>query len=155
MNRCTVNDVLWWGPCPDYTPDVIMANDIIQTVCEEYEVTPEELQSPTRRQHTLRPRYVAAYLLYRYTDMSMTCVGEMLGRKTHALVVCANRKAQADGLAREAEAVMDKTKRRGIQPSPEMKRLRELMDEMDVLLDRVMKHLSTECNVSRTKETIG
>ena len=23
MNRCTVDDVLWWGPCPDYTPEVI------------------------------------------------------------------------------------------------------------------------------------
>jgi len=23
MKTCTVDDVLWWGPCPDYTPEVV------------------------------------------------------------------------------------------------------------------------------------
>lgn len=55
--------------------------DIIkQLVCKYYDVGLEDILSPSRKQHFVRPRQIAIYLSRRYTDAPLQTIGKSFNR---------------------------------------------------------------------------
>ncbi len=111
-----------------HTPD-----EIIRAVAEHYRIHPSALSSSSRKQEHVKPRHVAAYLCYKYTDGTGDAIGRRLGTSRWT-VYYAVRKVSRNGLREEAEAIMGRLL---AHPSPELRRLRKLVDEIDLLLDRL------------------
>lgn len=53
---------------------------IKELVCSEYKVTPEELESNSRKKTVVTPRQVAIYLSRRYTDQPLQVIGKSFNR---------------------------------------------------------------------------
>ena len=65
----------------------ISMNDIIQTVCEYYNVTIEDINSKKRSQDIVHPRQVATWLCRNMTENSQEQVGKAVGDRDHATVI--------------------------------------------------------------------
>ena len=61
--------------------------DIIKTVCEYYNVSIEEINSPKRSKDIVHPRQVATWLCRNLTDNSQEQVGKAVGNRDHATVI--------------------------------------------------------------------
>lgn len=67
-------------------PKEITPQDIIEIVCEHYDVTPEQIYSKNRSANIIRPRHVAMYLCTQETDSSQENIAKLLSRD-HSTVI--------------------------------------------------------------------
>ena len=65
----------------------ISMNDIINVVCEYYNVTIEDINSKKRSQDIVHPRQVATWLCRNMTENSQEQVGKAVGDRDHATVI--------------------------------------------------------------------
>ena len=66
----------------------VTEQDIINTVCRFYGITPEQLKAKTRKRRVVLPRQIACKLIrMKYPKMPLTAVGELLGGLDHATVL--------------------------------------------------------------------
>lgn len=65
----------------------ISMKDIIETVCDYYNVTIEDINSKKRSQDIVHPRQVATWLCRNLTESSQDQVGKAVGNRDHATVI--------------------------------------------------------------------
>ena len=65
----------------------ITAGIIMQTVCEYFSVSMDDLTSATRRREITVPRQIAMYLTRDLTDMSLPQIGTAFGNRDHTTVL--------------------------------------------------------------------
>jgi len=65
----------------------ITLEKIMETVCEHYNVTPEDLSSRNRKQKIAFVRQVAMYMASEHTNMSNVQIGLNIGNRNHATVI--------------------------------------------------------------------
>lgn len=66
--------------------------DIIQTVvCQYYDIKEELLHTASRKRQIVQARQVTMYLSKQYTEMSLSQIGSLIGKKNHATVLHACR----------------------------------------------------------------
>ena len=65
----------------------ISMNDIIEAVCEYYNVSVDDINSPKRSQDIVHPRQVATWLCRNMTESSQDQVGKAVGNRNHATVI--------------------------------------------------------------------
>ena len=68
-------------------PKVIDHNIIRQIICETYDLTEKELDSPKRTKKIAYPRQIAMYLVREMTDYSLPRIGEIFGNRDHSTVI--------------------------------------------------------------------
>ena len=71
------------------TPSV---SRVKQVVCEYFDVTPEDLESASRRAQITWPRHVAMYLAREHSGQSLPVIGREFGDRDHTTVLSACRK---------------------------------------------------------------
>lgn len=71
--------------------DVNRANEIIDMVCNLYNVTIEMIKSNRRFRHIVEPRQLAIYLIRKQTLLTIEHIGLIFGGKNHATVIYAVR----------------------------------------------------------------
>jgi len=87
----------WIGPCPR-DPEPITINNrvsasmVIQTVCDYYDVTKNDLFSERRTGILNIPRQITYYLLKEHTPWSLPRIGRLLGGRDHTTVLHGKRK---------------------------------------------------------------
>ncbi|MBA2725079.1 MAG: chromosomal replication initiator protein DnaA, partial [Actinobacteria bacterium] len=70
-----------------------VTSDLIVAVAAEYfDVTPEEICSPSRSRPLVTARQMAMYLCRELTDLSLPKIGERFGGRDHSTVIYANNK---------------------------------------------------------------
>lgn len=60
---------------------------IINTVCEYFNVKPEDIFTSSRKQAIVQVRQIAMYLAQKYTDLSSARIGALIGKRNHATVL--------------------------------------------------------------------
>lgn len=68
-------------------PKAIDHHSIREVICNYFDVTEKELDSPKRTKKIAYPRQVAMYLIREYTDLSLPKIGEIFGNRDHSTVV--------------------------------------------------------------------
>jgi len=66
---------------------IINKDDILNTVAEYYNITPQEIIGTSRIQKTSTARHVCMYLLREILNMSLESVGEVFGNRNHTTVL--------------------------------------------------------------------
>lgn len=70
-----------------------VTSDLVVSVAAEYfDVTPEEICSPSRSRPLVTARQMAMYLCRELTDLSLPKIGERFGGRDHSTVIYANNK---------------------------------------------------------------
>ncbi len=65
----------------------VTAGVIMQTVCEYFSITMDDLMSSTRRREISVPRQIAMYLTRTMTEMSLPQIGTAFGNRDHTTVI--------------------------------------------------------------------
>ncbi len=65
----------------------LTVNDIIESVCTHYNVTPVNINCRSRKKDYVTARQVTIYLAQKYTKMPATRIGEMVGGRDHSTVI--------------------------------------------------------------------
>jgi chromosomal replication initiator protein len=68
------------------TTKKITAKQILQLVCEYYEISEDEITSSKKNQNIAYPRQIAMYLTRKLMDMSYKSIAEMYGKSDHTTV---------------------------------------------------------------------
>ncbi|MGE5494930.1 MAG: chromosomal replication initiator protein DnaA [Burkholderiales bacterium] len=68
------------------TTKKITAKQILQLVCEYYEISEDEITSSKKNQNIAYPRQIAMYLTRKLMDMSYKAIAEMYGKSDHTTV---------------------------------------------------------------------
>lgn len=68
-------------------PKTIDHHFIRELICNYFDVTEKELDSPKRTKKIAYPRQVAMFLIREYTDLSLPKIGEIFGNRDHSTVV--------------------------------------------------------------------
>ena len=74
----------------------ITAELIMQTVCDYYNVTMEDLTGPTRKREITVPRQIAMYLTREMTGMSLPQIGNAFGGRDHTTVLHSCKTVEAN-----------------------------------------------------------
>jgi len=74
----------------------ISAKHILQTVCEYYEMSEDEIVSNKKNQNVAYPRQIAMYLTRKLMDMSYKSIAEMYGKSDHTTVKHAFEKIEKE-----------------------------------------------------------
>ena len=70
------------------SPRIITIDSIIKTVCDNYNVSIENINSKSRKQPIVQARQVAMYLAQRHIkDITLVRIGEQIGQKDHTTVL--------------------------------------------------------------------
>jgi len=59
---------------------------IINIVCEYFKISPEQIVLNTRKRQMVQARQIAMYLAKKYSNASLSSIGEQCGKKDHATV---------------------------------------------------------------------
>ncbi|MCQ2083121.1 MAG: chromosomal replication initiator protein DnaA [Bacteroidaceae bacterium] len=65
----------------------ITIDDIISKVCEYYSVSPESIQSKSRKHEIVQARQISMFLANKYLDYSTSKIGAYIGKRDHATVL--------------------------------------------------------------------
>lgn len=68
-------------------PKRISNKNIIDTVCDYYEISEDDIKSKKKHREVSYPRQVAMYLIRELTDISLPKIGEIFGGKDHTTVI--------------------------------------------------------------------
>jgi chromosomal replication initiator protein len=82
------------GLYPHTSPQPRTLAEIQAAACRHFNLTPEELLSPSRAARVAWPRQVAMYLARELTDESLPAIGRYFGRRDHTTVMYAVRRAE-------------------------------------------------------------
>ena len=86
----------------------ISAKHILQTVCEYYELSEDEIVSNKKNQNVAYPRQIAMYLTRKLMDMSYKSIAEMYGKNDHTTVKHAYEKIEKElSLSMETRTLVD------------------------------------------------
>lgn len=69
------------------TPTKVDAHNILDTVCNHYNVPESAVVGASRQREIAQARHMAIYLCSQYTDCSLTEIGSLMGKRTHATVL--------------------------------------------------------------------
>jgi chromosomal replication initiator protein len=94
-------------------PARIAANDIIDLVCEQYNVRLNDLLSQRRTKNLAYPRHVAMYLTKELTQLTLTEIGSFFGGRDHSTVLHAINKIK--GLRLKDNALRSELERLELQ----------------------------------------
>ncbi len=62
-------------------------DDIMEKVCNHYNVTPEDVNSKSRKTDLVRARQVSMYLAQKHTKMTAARIGKLVGNRDHSTVL--------------------------------------------------------------------
>lgn len=62
-------------------------DDILDKVCDHYNVTPEQVNSKSRKRDYVLARQVSMYLAQKYTKMPASRIGKLVGNRDHSTVI--------------------------------------------------------------------
>ena len=62
-------------------------DDILDKVCTHYNVTPEQVNSKSRKRDYVLARQVSMYLAQKYTKMPASRIGKLVGNRDHSTVI--------------------------------------------------------------------
>ena len=62
-------------------------DDILEKVCEHYHVTPEQVNSKSRKRDYVMARQVSMYLAQKHTKMTASRIGKLVGNRDHSTVI--------------------------------------------------------------------
>ncbi len=65
----------------------LTVEDIIQKVCNHYKLDESAIHTKTRKREVVQVRQVAMYLANKYTNISSSKIGQLIGSKDHATVL--------------------------------------------------------------------
>ncbi len=65
----------------------INVTNIVQHVCNFYNLTPEMLQSKSRKREVVQARQIAIYFTKKFTKLSLKAIGEHFGGRDHTTVI--------------------------------------------------------------------
>ena len=68
-------------------PKLITAELIMNTVCDYYGLTMDDMTGPTRKREITVPRQIAMYLTREMTGMSLPQIGNVFGGRDHTTVL--------------------------------------------------------------------
>jgi chromosomal replication initiator protein len=86
-----------------HTSEARISSDLIISVAAEYfDVSTEEISSPSRSRPLVNARQVAMYLCRELTDLSLIKIGERFGGRDHSTVVFAVNKVRQQMQQRES-----------------------------------------------------
>jgi chromosomal replication initiator protein len=74
-----------------YEKKKINVDDILRVVCKHFDLDLTAIHAKTRRSEVVQARQVAMYLAKKYTDCSISKIGQLIGNKNHATVIYAFR----------------------------------------------------------------
>jgi chromosomal replication initiator protein len=74
----------------------VTPKQILQTVCEYYELSEDEISSNKKNQSVAYPRQIAMYLTRRLMDMSYKAIAELYGKSDHTTVKHAYEKIERE-----------------------------------------------------------
>lgn len=80
----------------DNEEDEVRQELIFDLVCQEFEVSRDEILQPSRKTLFVEARQVLMYLLYHDTSLSYPRIGERLGGKDHTTVMHGANKIEAE-----------------------------------------------------------
>jgi len=69
------------------SPKNITVNDIIQTIADFFEISPNDLTNRSRKQEIVEPRQIAMYLMRDILKLSYPTIGEKLGKRDHTTAI--------------------------------------------------------------------
>jgi chromosomal replication initiator protein len=87
-------------------PRSLSVERIKRAVCAHFDLTLDDLISPTRRRSVARPRQIAMYLCRKHTERSLPDIGRRFGNRDHATVIHAVRTIE-DMILRDAQIAGD------------------------------------------------
>jgi chromosomal replication initiator protein len=94
------------GLYPSTSPQTRTLAEIQAAACRHFDLSPEELLSPSRAARVAWPRQVAMYLARELTEESLPAIGRHFGRRDHTTVIHAVRRTEqkivADSASRKA-----------------------------------------------------
>ncbi len=61
--------------------------DIIQKVCEKFDISPEDLKSKSRHSRVVLPRFIAMYVARNLTELTTLEIGREFGDRDHSTVI--------------------------------------------------------------------
>ncbi len=65
----------------------LTVDDIMEKVCDHYNVTTTEVNSKSRKQSIVRARQVSMYLAQKHTKMPASRIGKLVGNRDHSTVI--------------------------------------------------------------------
>jgi chromosomal replication initiator protein len=77
---------------PDAAEARVTSDLVISVAAEYFDVTPDEIRSPSRSRPLVNARQVAMYLCRELTDLSLPAIGDRFGGRDHSTVVHATNK---------------------------------------------------------------
>ena len=83
------------GLYPDLRPRVRSVEEIQRRICQDFEISMDELVSASRAQAVTWPRQVAMYLTRELTDATLPAIGRAFGNRNHTTVLHACKRTAA------------------------------------------------------------
>ena len=80
---------------PDLRPRVRSVEEIQRRICQAFDISMDELVSPSRAQAVAWPRQVAMYLTRELTDATLPAIGRAFGGRNHTTVLHACKRTAA------------------------------------------------------------
>lgn len=71
----------------DDTRTELTIDKVEKAVCQYFNLTPEELHSPSRKRQTVQARQIAMFLSRSLTSSSLSTIGDQIGGRDHATVL--------------------------------------------------------------------
>ncbi len=94
VDSALVEEVLG-GLYPDLRPRVRSVEEIQRRICQDFEISMDDLVSTSRAQSVTWPRQVAMYLTRELTDATLPAIGRAFGNRNHTTVLHACKRTAA------------------------------------------------------------
>jgi chromosomal replication initiator protein len=94
VTTALVEEVLG-GLYPDLRPRARSVDEIQRRICQAFDISIDDLVSPSRAQSVAWPRQVAMYLTRELTDATLPAIGRAFGGRNHTTVLHACRRTAA------------------------------------------------------------
>ncbi len=83
------------GLYPDLRPRARAVEEIQRRICQDFDISLDDLVSPSRAQAVAWPRQVAMYLTRELTDATLPAIGRAFGNRNHTTVLHACKRTAA------------------------------------------------------------